>query len=307
MITIHTTEVDTFLRCRRQWDLVSQNRQGLTRVGAPPIAFHVGSAIHHTLDAQRRGEEPKAALAAFFDEAEDRVRREYKAIVGVNISLSEMAPNLAVQDLAGQILDAYFRHYGDSPLDPYTVLESEVSFRVPIPGTRGFLAGTYDALLKHSVRDNERWVYEAKSFSNPPNEDDLALCTQFTLYAWAAERLFGYPVHGILYDGLGKRISRKPEGNFIRYKVRIPRASIDRWTTDLPEIYRAMASPKTKIYPTFGYLGSCWECHVRDLCRAIQFGEDLEYKMRDYRRGEGHRTVRALLRPHRTMDDLGKE
>lgn len=311
MATIYVTEVATYLRCRRRWDLTSFNRQNLTRLGPPTPAFHLGSAIHHALDAQLRGEDPFTALEAYFADEEARAQAAYVAVVGTVPSPSELKAAKDVRDLAFTLLTKYVARYGGGDvranlIHPYVPLESEVSFRVPIPGTRGYLAGTFDALVRHKDRAGERWVLERKTFTNPPTVENLYVDTQLTLYCWAAELLFSEPVAGVLYDGIGKRIAKAPDGVFVRHKIEIPRASLERWSQDLPRIYREMASAKTPIVPSFGYLGDCWDCNVRDLCHAIQRGQDVERVMLGYHRGEGHRTVRALLRPTRTVRSLKK-
>jgi hypothetical protein len=197
----------------------------------------------------------------------------------------------------------YFGTYGhDTPLGPsWKYVQTEVAFKVPIPGTRGFLAGTFDGVCE-DLRNGDYWVIEHKSYTNAPKEEDLRVHHQMTLYVWACQQLFGREIKGVLYDGIRKKASRSGE-DLLRIQIRIPQSSIDIWNTLLPSLYREMTKPNIPIIPNFRFEG-CWDCGVKDLCHAVQFGEDLEHVMRRYRRGEGHRTVKSLLRKPREVGSV---
>jgi len=81
-----------------------------------------------------------------------------------------------------------------------------------------------------------------------------------------------------------------------RHRVHFKQVAIQRWERDLCHLAVDMVDPK--IYPNFPWSG-CWDCNVRDLCNAVQFGEDLEYVIRrDYRIGTyGTRKAQKDLSP----------
>jgi hypothetical protein len=273
-------------------------------VGPPALALNIGQAIHQAFDAQAAGEDPLDSVARYFDETEERIRREYQAIVGTGVSDVELLQLREARDLSEKLVFLYYERWGwENPLGTnWRYVDTEVTFKVPIPRTRGYLAGTFDGVVEHLPTETF-WLMEHKTYSQTPKETDLQVHMQLTLYCWAAERLFGTPVQGVLYDGIGKKLAKtkeKQDERFLRLKIRIPQESIDLWNKMLPQVYREMASPKTPIIPNFRWEG-CWDCQVRDLCHAIQLGDDVEYVMRGYQRAEGHRTIRSLLRPTRTV------
>jgi hypothetical protein len=82
-----------------------------------------------------------------------------------------------------------------------------------------------------------------------------------------------------------------------RYKIRFPRGAFMRFGEYLPYEYRDMTRSDRPLEiahplnePNFRWEG-CWDCHIKDLCRAIQFDEDVDWILRSYARGSGHRTV----------------
>lgn len=90
-----------------------------------------------------------------------------------------------------------------------------------------------------------------------------------------------------------------------RHKVRFKQHAIQRWEQDLCQLAVDMVDPK--IYPNFPWSG-CWDCNVRDLCNAVQFGEDLDYVVRrDYKVGTyGTRKAQKDLTPEEvtSIEDL---
>ncbi len=90
MTNISISEINSFLRCRRAWDLTSASRQSLRHKVTPKIFFVIGSAVHEAIDAQARGDDPYE----FFEEYVSRERADrrlaYEEITGTSAWQSEM-------------------------------------------------------------------------------------------------------------------------------------------------------------------------------------------------------------------------
>lgn len=93
---------------------------------------------------------------------------------------------------------------------------------------------------------------------------------------------------------------------FTRWKIPITRSVIEQTHITIQALAREMASTKTAIVPNFRWEG-CFDCRVRDLCKAMQFGEDVEWLIKTaYRRGEGHTTVKRNALPRKEIQSLGE-
>jgi hypothetical protein len=357
MTRFSVSEIQSYLRCRRAWDLTSQNRKGLVKIGITPAPLQMGSALHAAFDAQASGEEPLDAVETYFREEEARIQKEYTTIVGMAPHAEEMNQFHEVAANAYNLAYRYFEHYGwENPLGAdYRYVQTEVTFEVPIPGTNNKLIGTFDGIAEH-VPSKSYWLVEHKTYTMPPREDKLSTDWQLSCYLWAAEILFGKPLRGVLYDGIAKKTPKVPNllvsGKLSKaqnvlagtdaasYREAIQEYELDeadysdvlsqleirdqasqtpfytRWRVDMPRqvlletertlrsVTREMASPKTEIIPNFPWEG-CPMCNVRDLCKAIQFGDDVEWLIKNhYRRGEGHATVKRMSRPRRVVESV---
>jgi len=82
-----------------------------------------------------------------------------------------------------------------------------------------------------------------------------------------------------------------------RWKIPFSQHALEQWGNDLASQAFDMANDPT-IYPHFRWEG-CWDCSVSDLCRATQFGEDVEYLIEtNYKKGTyGTRTAQRDLTP----------
>lgn len=308
MANYSINEILQFMRCRRMWDLTSQNRKGLVRIGGAPTPLAVGSALHSGLAANASGEDGLRAVADYVAEEVQKTREDYINVVGTGMSAEE---DQRFKDIAGEayaIAKRYFEFYGDeNPIGPnfrYVVVET--TFDVPIPRTKNHLIGTFDGIAQ-DVNSGEYWLVEHKTFSQQPNQDKMETDWQLQAYCWAAEKLFGQPLRGALYDGVSKKFHVKPKDlseYFVRRKIGFSREALLQTEQFLQQVTRDMSDPKLQLYPNFRWEG-CWDCSVRDLCKAIQFGEDVEFLIRNYyRRGSGHGTIRRLDRPRTVVDSF---
>jgi hypothetical protein len=168
MTTFGVTEVESFLRCRRNWNITSFNRWALSHSGPGNLALDLGGLIHKSLadwtvrriilpPTQEARDEfgddavpqivdmpegwrlPQAHLSELFDIHTaiklQRLRERYRARVGVKPKDSELASIFEAHEL-GQAMMINYEEYHGSPLPKHMKFVSpEQEVMVPVPGT----------------------------------------------------------------------------------------------------------------------------------------------------------------------------
>jgi hypothetical protein len=351
-LDISISEVTQFLRCRRQWDISSPNRQALRRIALPRAVLNIGTLVHAALAAHSQGKDPYDALTAEYMKEQDRFFVAYQQAVGVAPDQSELDGFIEQAEQAMMVVRRYFGKYGtDNPLgEKYTVKAAEQTFRIAIPGTDGHFIGTLDRLIERT--DGAWFVGEIKTFDRRPEYDSLMLRPQFTAYTWAANVLFGSPVQGVLYDGVSRRLPRPPEtlkrgglskawsdsldylsyvqaasaqggGNLSPYEdilqrlyerdsgpdnpyymrriIPITPGQIVSFVDQLRDVYNDIAAGP-KVYPNF-QTTCTWDCHVRDLCSAMQHREDVDSLIQlGYTQNQGSQSFQQRHGAEETVD-----
>lgn len=329
---ISISEIQQFMRCRRQWDITSPFRQNLVKIGMPSAALHVGSGFHEALEANAKGENWRDALRVWAQDEVEKFRVYYTAQVGAPPSEAELQSFFDAEVQIDELMNRYFDRYGEeNPIGPrYKYVAVEQTCEVPIPGTDGTFMFTLDGLAQDQ-QDGTFWVVEHKTYSSKPDMDRLSTDHQITAYAWAVAAILGEKITGFLYDGMSKKVptipavlkstgrlsetftetidglsyrqaiynngfaesdyadilarlddrDRQPQTPFFtRWKIPVLQAQIDAFASYLPDVYNDMVSDPA-IYPNFRFDG-CWDCGVRDLCKAMQFGDDVEWLKQTY-------------------------
>lgn len=97
------------------------------------------------------------------------------------------------------------------------------------------------------------------------------------------------------YDAILARLAERDAQTqtpfFTRWKISVLPAQIDSFANYISAIYRDMTADPG-IYPNFPFAG-CWDCSVRDLCKAVQFGEDVQWLINtSYVQGGGSQSFR---------------
>lgn len=219
---ISVSDFRTFLRCRRQWDLTSPNRQALVRPMSTKSYFFLGSVVHEAIDRMANGTYTSHDLLDAIVEAEiNEYEKQYKAAIGVGFSMGEREVFNPDKELARSILEMYFDHYekndyrevglGEGTLGPrFSYVHSEITFQVPIPTTNGYLRGTMDGVAINN-ETGQIWIVEHKTYQRPPKLDNLLLDDQFRCYQWAFQQLTGSLARGIIYDGMLKKAPTVPK------------------------------------------------------------------------------------------------
>jgi hypothetical protein len=243
-VYVSVTEVQSFKRCRRQWEYGSFNRMGITPIMQPKPYLDLGSMVHKTLAYwTEKPDLGTATLQQVFLNIAAQHRRgvldAYQKATGQTPSLEDQAPLLDAITL-GAAMMANYQEYYKVPLPAhlqYCAPEQEIL--IPIPGTEHKCTqcswmlrevthidgvpvtpipcsncndtGTARHHLKARLdalaidrRDN-LYVVERKTYEKRPDLNLLEVNDQFIGYVWVAQQTAMGNVVGIAYDGMWKR------------------------------------------------------------------------------------------------------
>lgn len=257
--------------------------------------------FHGVVEAQANGVPLQQANKEYIQLKKAEYEEDYKVAVGAAVSPEETSRYYEIAGEALEVIEAYFAHYGlEHPLgEDFEYIATEMTSEVPIPRTRNHLIFTIDGIARQ-LSTGKYWLVEHKTYSQRPNPEKLSTDHQMACYLWGAEMLLpDDEFEGVIYDG----VSKKPGAleRFTRYLVRMPRQILLQTEQTLIDTTREMADPRTPIMPNFVWTG-CFDCQVRDLCKSMSFGEDVEWLLKTaYRRGSGHATVRRIDRPRKEV------
>lgn len=137
---VSVTEVQSFKRCRRQWEYGSFNRMAITPIMQPKPYLDLGSMIHKTLaywteKPDLNGATIQQVFLAIATQHRRHVIDAYRAATGATPTLEEQTPLLDAITL-GAAMMANYQEYYKVPLPPhlkYCAPEQEIL--VPIPNT----------------------------------------------------------------------------------------------------------------------------------------------------------------------------
>lgn len=212
-MNISVSEINSFLRCRRSWDLTSASRQSLRHKVTPKMFFVVGSSVHEAIDAQARGDDPFEYFEEYVNTERTNRRETYESIVGTSPWANEMEEFESSVVLARQLVIQYFDRYSiENPLAEQGLkyVATEVPFSIPLGGDVNFV-GTFDGIATDIETESVFYLVENKTAGRKPNIELLQTANQFVGYNWAFRRLTGVTPAGTLYNGLLKRIIKLPK------------------------------------------------------------------------------------------------
>lgn len=356
---VSVNELNSFQRCRYQWDKTSASRQSLHRVGMPAPALNIGSAVHFALAAQSLGADPLAAVMVYFEDSTAQLEIQYRKVIGCGLGVSEWNQLNAQRDMVLGMLRAYAARYGKFPTKPYRIVAPEVTFKIPLVKDYGiYLVGTMDRV--HVDQYGNPIVGECKTYKTAPKRENWRVNNQIYGYACALQILTRKHVVMALYDGLRKKAPLMPkvlkngtlstawidttydlykqkllevyEGDksvlrhpayaefmtrlktrdmsadsafHTRFRVPISQRGIQNWWDQAQGLAMEMAhSPR--IYRHFNWQG-CPECRIKPLCYAEYFGENTDYVMESFAKGQTHtRQAKKVVTPGtiRSVEDL---
>jgi hypothetical protein len=221
-IYISFSDIDSFLRCRQQWDFKSANRQSIRHKTTPKLYLTLGTAVHKALEANARGQDPVAALEAYLTLEREVKIDAYVEEYGFQPWGSELKEFDETSELAMGLVHQYFEHYGrDNPLGdqgleyvgievPFKIdITEHLGFNLSKPGTRVFFVGTLDALAVNEFDD--LFIVENKTYSTKPDSEMIQWHFQSMGYAVALRWLTGLDVAGGLYNGIAKKLISEPK------------------------------------------------------------------------------------------------
>lgn len=338
---VSVNELNSFQRCRRQWDIGSANRSSLHHVGMPTPALHIGSAFHFALSSHALGGDPNAAVLIFYQQSVDQLNEQFLERLGFGLEYEQMAILQDERDMVLGMVDAYFARYGRRfPTKPYRIVAPEVTFRIPlVPDYDIYLVGTIDRV--HVDRYGNPIVGECKTYKTAPKQKNWRYNHQIYGYVAALQYLTQVEVPYALYDGARKKAPTIPrvlkngtlstawidtthsvyrskllevyggdkailhhpayapmlqrlwdrdhsnESAFhTRFRVPISQHAVEMWWDQAQVLAMEMAHSPI-IYPHFNWQG-CPDCRVKDLCHALQGGDDLDPFMDDFEVGTTH-------------------
>jgi hypothetical protein len=211
-----TSELSTFLNCRRKYELrnVKRLRPTVTkRWSAFGTAFHRFDELYHS------GESPEAAIAKvrsiFFGDDITNTEHEnaWEGFVQIALGYANeypVRPRSAAGDSWVEEVISGLRFRADL---------LEVPFKIPIftPGGRRSAKAEYAGIFDGIVEDEDGglWLYETKTAANLTEAffDKLGFDRQVLRYVYAARLIFGSrkQVKGVLYSAVSKTAPRAPE------------------------------------------------------------------------------------------------
>lgn len=214
-MNISVSEINSYLTCRRAWDLSSANRKSLKHKVTPKMFFVVGNAVHEAIDAQASGDDPHE----FFEEYVSRERADrraaYEEAVGSIPWQSEMEEFEASVNLARNLVDQYFLQYGsENPLEDLGLkyVATEVPFSIPLDAFESnFFVGTFDGIATDLATETKFWLVENKTYDRRPNMADFWRGNQPVGYSWAFRALTGQTPAGMVYNGIAKHLIESPK------------------------------------------------------------------------------------------------
>ena len=273
---ISQSEISNFLQCRRQWDLTSQVRRSLARVGPPNANLHVGTLVHAGLELHLNGIPEDDFWQAWGEEIE----RINAPILEAHANAPRIGESTIEAELnamgreAGKTLQRFFNQYGyEAPYgDNLTPIGVEFQFNVPVPNLHNVhFQGTFDAIMLDKSR-GKIVIIEHKTFAKKPDLELKRMEPQFVLYAWAARKLFHRDVE-VLYNGCHKKTGNacvRATFTFDEAELNAAGEFLVAVATDMQE-----ATGRNALYPNRHWM-ECNRCGVRDICDEMQRGRDPE-------------------------------
>jgi len=213
MINLSVSEINSYLTCRRAWDISSANRQSLKHKVSPKIYLTIGSAVHAAIEAQSNGDDPYEAFEEFVNvERADR-RMAYEEAVGVLPWDSEMEEFESGANLARSLVHQYFDHYGTE--NPYEdlglrIVASEVPFNITMSDDVNFV-GTFDHIAVDLETESQFYLIENKTSGRTPDFTQYERSNQHIGYNWAFWVLTGQKPAGTVYNIIMKRLITEPK------------------------------------------------------------------------------------------------
>lgn len=307
---VSVTEIQSFLRCRQQWDFSSRSREALTPIW-PSTALHLGTLVHRVGAIWLADPNTKTPLGSIFH---DEASKDLATLIRIHNDILGHGPtDLQSNDywdmvtLGTAMMNNYQAFYKTALPHGFKLIQPEQQIVVPIPNTEHckcndprcscelcvaseddycnaheckcevdshYLEGTLDAIIQDPT--DRLFVFERKTYSQRPNLRHLLRDFQFIAYIWILQQT-GAVHGGIAYDGLWKRAT-PPKGKtmsdlFFRYYMMRSPDEVANVETDITNVVNEMAN-NPKIYRTVLSVKGCIDCSgLIDMCDAKYMDE----------------------------------
>lgn len=222
--SVSWSELKTFQRCPKQHEYKYGQRL-VPKAKARPL--YLGSWVHAALQTHYSDGDWKIGNQVYVDDWNKLFEEERLALRTRGRVVSAPLP-----DIVKKIMESYVWYHRK---DNWTVVAIEQEFMVPTPltinGQRQYLKGIIDLVIDDE--EGKRWVIDHKTAGNIPDATAFhAMDPQLMLYPWAAEKAWGWNVHGIMYNYVKSKPPSIPkvnkDGSLSKRKV----------VTDYPTLYR---------------------------------------------------------------------
>lgn len=245
-----TTEVEEFLECRRKWNWSSLSRLGL-EPKKPHAALSFGITAHKALEEFYKGRMQDKYVDIGMEFLVDWRLAVMQSIYGLrgepmpefdedgfdyayNEALEKVSPEEAqgyndLEVLGIEMMRNYEVWSNKADYDESTgfkrILYTEKEFAVPMKWTGSdipfqfidaneqswelWLVGRLDLVVEDFA--GRIWVLDHKTSKDRLDEEILILDDQMTKYLWAAEQILQWPVEGVFYNVLRKKLPTVPK------------------------------------------------------------------------------------------------
>lgn len=244
IVSIHTSDKNTFKTCRQQWDFSSELRRGW-RPKKAAMALDFGTAMHASWEvyydpktwhlvrgdiATRDTRQTICDLAVARFDSEMR-RQKLESLTTRKMEALDPVEQIEY-DTHMDLGHGMLRHYFEwCPLrDTFTPVAVEIKFSIPIlvpatgeqmvhpvTGELVFYEGRIDEVL---MDDNGLyWVWDDKTAARYVDIEYLELDEQCLAYIWAGIQS-GFPIVGMIYNEVYKGYPQPPQENKTRRQGR---------------------------------------------------------------------------------------
>ena len=216
MTSIHISDIRTFRSCRRKWQWSSGLQMNLEPV-IPYVPFFTGKALHAALEFYYRDGVPlDQTVDKYLLSEKENMERVDDLWPAEKTSFEEQI------DLIRDMIYHYSlwqaqdeRKYADKNLE-FISLEQGFEIPLPLPDFVGehpdaTLGGRFDGIVKHKGT-GQYWIWETKTTRSATElTRSLVNDEQCGVYMYAASKMLGVPVVGVLYNILRKKTPTEPK------------------------------------------------------------------------------------------------
>jgi hypothetical protein len=276
-VIVSVTEIESFLRCRYQWDLASFQRQSLMPIKTKPN-LALGKAVHQALEqwAYQPQADPEQLFLMTAAATQDKIEAEYKRHIGTRPSDAEMSKFYQYVGQGQIMIRNYALRYKTPLPDGFRFVQPEQRSIIPIPGTPHFLNATMDGIVVD--RKERLYPLERKTFSKMPEMHTLQNNHQFLCYLWQLTQMNIGHVEAVLYDGLLVATKGDLDKLFLRVVLKRSQYELDVLGRELALVVTDMANDP-QIYRNRRWEG-CWDCSLESLCLAEYKNDNPDYVRR---------------------------